>query len=397
MSDSSRAEGAVRLGSPLDGLVVADFSRVLAGPLATMTLADLGARVVKIERPGLGDDTRAWGPPWSEHGASYFESVNRSKQSIALDLTDPDDRQTAFDIAVRADVVIENFAAGTMDRLGLGYGVISAANPGSIFCSINGFGSAQGKDLLGYDFIVQAVGGLMSITGDAGGEPTKAGVALVDVLTGKDAVTGILAAVIARARTGLGDHLEVTLLTSLLGALVNQGQASLETGRPGRPMGNQHPSIAPYETLHCRDGLIAVACGNDVQFGRLAGALGAPELADRVEYATNADRVAHRDALIEDLEALLGRRDVEHWVEALRAARVPAGKVNGIPEAIALAESLGLDPTVQVGDGWTPEVRHPVRWTAYRTVEPTPPPSNDRDADAVRAWLATRQPGGGSE
>jgi len=234
-------------------LVVADFSRALAGPLATMTLADLGARVVKIERPGVGDDTRAWGPPYSDHGATYFESVNgatyfesvnRGKQSIALDLTDPQGRQTAFDIATHADVVIENFTAGTMDRLGLGYDAISEVNPESIFCSINGFGSAEGKDLLGYDFIVQAVGGLMSITGAADGEPTKVGVALVDVLTGKDAVTGILAAVIARGRTGRGDHLEVTLMTSLLGGLVNQGQASLETGQPGRPMGNQHPSIA---------------------------------------------------------------------------------------------------------------------------------------------------------
>ncbi|WP_246136342.1 CaiB/BaiF CoA transferase family protein [Leekyejoonella antrihumi] len=378
------------LGAPLEGLVVADFSRVLAGPLATMTLADLGARVIKIERPGLGDDTRAWGPPYSDHGATYFESVNRGKQSIALDLTDPQDRQTAFDLAAHADVVIENFAAGTMDRLGLGYDAISAVNPGSIFCSINGFGSAGGKDLLGYDFIVQAVGGLMSITGDAEGEPTKVGVALVDVLTGKDAVTGILAALIARGRTGRGDRLELTLLTSLLGSLVNQGQAGLETGRPGRAMGNQHPSIAPYETLHCRDGLIAVACGNDVQFGRLAGALGGSGLAERSEYATNPERVAHREALIQDLEALLGAREVEHWVQVLHAARVPAGKVNTIPEALQLAESLGLEPTVEVGAGWTREVRHPIRWTAYRTTDPTPPPSNDADADQVRAWLAAQ-------
>lgn len=376
------------LGAPLAGLVVADFSRVLAGPLATMTLADLGAKVIKIERPGLGDDTRAWGPPYSEHGATYFESVNRGKQSIALDLRDPDDCRTALGIATNADVVIENFAPGTMDRLGLGYDVVSAANPGSIYCSINGFGSAEGRDILGYDFIVQAVGGLMSITGDPAGDPTKVGVALVDVLTGKDAVTGILAAVIARSRTGLGDRLEVSLLTSLLGALVNQGQASLETGRPGRQMGNQHPSIAPYETLRCRDGLIAIACGNDVQFGRLARALGAPELADRADFATNPDRVAHRADLIEHLEELLGQRDVDHWVDLLRTAKVPAGKVNGIPDAIDFAERLGLEPTVDIPGGWTRQVRHPVRWTAYRTADPTPPPANGSDANDVRAWLA---------
>ncbi len=383
---TAQPEGS--LGAPLAGLVVADFSRVLAGPLATMTLADLGAKVIKIERPGLGDDTRAWGPPYSEHGATYFESVNRGKQSIALDLRDPDDCRTALGIATNADVVIENFAPGTMDRLGLGYDVVSAANPGSIYCSINGFGSAEGRDILGYDFIVQAVGGLMSITGDPAGDPTKVGVALVDVLTGKDAVTGILAAVIARSRTGRGDRLEVSLLTSLLGALVNQGQASLETGRPGRQMGNQHPSIAPYETLRCRDGLIAIACGNDVQFGRLARALGAPELAERADFATNPDRVAHRADLIEHLEELLGQRDVDHWVDLLRTAKVPAGKVNGIPDAIDFAERLGLEPTVDIPGGWTRQVRHPVRWTAYRTADPTPPPANDSDADDVRAWLA---------
>ncbi len=383
------------LGLPLDGLVVADFSRVLAGPLATMTLADLGARVIKVERPGIGDDTRSWGPPYSAHGATYFESVNRGKQSIALDLRDRDDVATAREIATRADVVIENFAPGTMDRLGLGYDAVSAANPGSIYCSINGFGSREGRDLLGYDFIVQAVGGLMSITGDPDGDPTKVGVALVDVLTGKDAVTGILAAVIARSRTGRGDRLEVSLLTSLLGGLVNQGQASLETGRPGRQMGNQHPSIAPYETVRCRDGLLALACGNDVQFARLAQALGAPEMAAQTEFATNPDRVAHREALIARLESLLSAADVDHWVQVLREAKVPAGKVNSIPEAIAFAEGLGMAPTVEVAQDWTRQVRHPVAWTAYRTADPTPPPGNGQDDDAVRAWLAGGHGGSG--
>lgn len=285
-------------------------------------------------------------------------------------------------------MVIENFAPGTMDRLGLGHKVIAPANPGSIYCSINGFGSDQGRGLLGYDFIVQAVGGLMSITGDPDGEPTKAGVALVDVLTGKDAVIGILAAVVARARTGRGDRIEVTLLTSLLGSLVNQGQASLETGLAGRQLGNQHPSIAPYETLHCKDGLIAVACGNDLQFGRLASALGDAGMAGAEHFRTNTDRVAHRDELIDRLEGLLGQAEVEHWVSVLNTAKVPAGKVNSIPEAIAMARDLGLEPTVDVGDGWTPQIRHPVRWNAHRATEPTPPPGIDDDAQWVRRWLA---------
>ncbi|HET7304044.1 MAG TPA: CoA transferase [Segeticoccus sp.] len=375
------------LGTPLDGVVVADFSRVLAGPLATMTLGDLGARVVKVERPGTGDDTRQWGPPFSAHGATYFEGVNRGKQSIALDLSTEEDRATAFEIASRADVVIENFRPGTMEGLGLGYERVSEVNPRVLYCSISGFGSGAGRELLGYDFIVQAVGGLMSITGEPDGDPLKVGVALVDVLTGKDAVTGILAGLLARERTGRGDHLEVTLLTSLLAGLVNQGQASLETGRPGRPMGNQHPSIAPYETLHCRDGLIAVACGNDGQFARFAEVLGAPQLAGRPEFASNAERVHHRGQLVAELERRLSAEPADTWVDRLREAQVPAGRVNTIPEAAQLAHSLGLDPTVGVGEGWTPQFRHPVAWQHYRTAQPTPPPGVGADTDAVLRWL----------
>jgi crotonobetainyl-CoA:carnitine CoA-transferase CaiB-like acyl-CoA transferase len=232
--------------APLAGVVVADFSRVLAGPLATMTLADLGARVIKVERPGVGDDTRSWGPPYSATGATYFESVNRNKESICLDLGNEADLEVARKLALRADVVVENFKPGGMDRLGLGYEALRKENPGLVFASISGFGSLGGADLLGYDFIVQALGGLMSITGDADGEPTKTGVALVDVLTAKDAAIGILAALNARISTGAGAHLELNLLSSLQGALANQGQAFLGAGViPGR-MGNAHPSIVPW-------------------------------------------------------------------------------------------------------------------------------------------------------
>ncbi len=373
---------------PLDGVLVADFSRVLAGPLATMTLADLGARVVKVERPGVGDETRGWGPPWSARASTYFESVNRGKESVALDLADEGDRALALELATRADVVIENFKPGTMDRLGLGYDAVARRNPRVVYCSVSGFGSAAGRDLLGYDFVVQAVGGLMSITGPPG-EPTKAGVALVDVLTGKDAVIGILAALAARGRTGLGDRIEVTLLTSSLAAMVNQGQAALETGRPPAGMGNRHPSIAPYETLRCADGLLAVACGNDGQFARLAEVLGLPGLAADPDFATNAARVGHRDALVETLEERLTTEDAVTWVQRLTAAGVPAGSVGTIPEAVALARDLGLDPLVDAGPDHTPQVRHPVRWTAYRTSAPTPPPALGEHDAAVRAWLAT--------
>lgn len=380
--------GQGALGTPLEGILVADFSRVLAGPLATMTLADLGAAVIKIERPGVGDETRSWGPPWSPHGSTYYESVNRSKRSVALDLADPDDRAAAFELACRADVVVENFKPGAMDRLGLGHAAVAARNPRVVYCSISGFGSDGGKDLLGYDFILQAVGGLMSITGPAGGEAAKVGVALVDVITGKDAVIAILAALEGRRRTGRGDRLEVSLLSSLLSALVNQGQASLQTGRAPRRMGNQHPSIAPYETLRCRDAPIAVACGNNAQFSRLVTVLGRPELAADPAFASNSDRVEHRGALVTVLEELLATDDAQVWVGRLTAADVPAGKVNTIPQAIQFAQALGLRPTVDVGDGWARQVRHPASFTGYGTAPPSPPPALGADTEQVRSWLA---------
>ena len=376
-------------GRPLEGILVADFSRVLAGPLATMTLADLGARVIKVERPGVGDETRTWGPPFTAHGTSYFEAVNRSKESIALDLTDPGDLGLARELASRADVLVENFAPGTLDRLGLSYDTVRATNPGVVYCSISGFGRVGGKDLLGYDFVVQAVGGLMSITGEPG-RPTKAGVALVDVLTGKDATIGILAALAGRARTGRGDRLEVTLLSSSLGAMVNQAQSALEQGRPPASMGNQHPSIAPYETLTCTDGPIAVACGNDGQFRRLATVLGMPALADDPHFATNAARVSHRAALVARLEGALQADPTvtaADWVEQISAAAVPVGRVGTILDGLALATDLGLAPTVEIGDGFTRQVRHPVSYTAYETSRPTPPPSLGEHDAALRSWL----------
>ena len=293
--------------APLEGLLVADFTRVLAGPLATMTLADLGAEVVKVERPGTGDDTRQWGPPWTGEGSSYFECVNRSKQSITLDLRSEADLALARALVARADVLVENFLTGTMDRLGLGYDAVAVLNPRLVYCSITGFGSGAGASLPGYDFVVQALGGLMSITGEPEEEPTKAGVALVDVLTGKDATIGILAALQERERSGRGQRIEVNLLSSLLGSLANQASSYLTTGRaPGR-MGNRHPSIAPYETLRCADGMLAVACGNDEQFARICAVLDRPDLAEDPRFATNPARVSHRSDLVEALEKELAR------------------------------------------------------------------------------------------
>lgn len=373
---------------PLDGIVVADFSRVLAGPLCTMTLADLGATVVKVERPGSGDDTRAWGPPWSAAGTTYFESVNRSKLSVTLDLADAGDRALGQELARRADVLVENFKPGSLERLGLGYDQVARENPGIVYCSVSGFGSGAGADLLGYDFIVQAVGGLMSITGETEGEPVKAGVALVDVLTGKDAVIGVLAALAERTRTGRGCRVEVNLLSSLLGSLVNQAQGFLETGRsPGR-MGNRHPSITPYETLRCRDGLLAVACGNDGQFARLASVLGVPGLAQDERFATNTARVEHREELMTALEKRLGEQDSADWQERLTREGVPAGKVGTIADGFALAERLGLDPTVTPGEGATPVPRHSVTYSTGLVRDASPPPVLGAHSDGVRAWLS---------
>ena len=375
---------------PLDGILVADFSRVLAGPLASATLADLGARVLKVERPGRGDDTRSWGPPWTGNSASYFESANRNKESIVLDLGESADNDLARELARRADVVIENFLPGTLDRFGLGYDQVRESNPGVVYCSVTGFGSGGGAHLPGYDFLVQAVGGLMSITGDpdeSGGSPMKVGVALVDVLTSKDATTGILAALHARNRTGRGQRVEVNLLSSLLASLVNQASAYLTTGTaPGR-MGNAHPSIAPYELLPCADGPLVIACGNDGQFRTLAAALGNESLADDDRFATNAARVHHRPALRTELGDLLERSTVAEWVDRLTAVGVAAGRVGTIADGLALATELGLDPLVSVGDGRPAQVRHPITYSDTPITTYTPPPRLGEHSDSVRRWL----------
>ena len=375
---------------PLEGLLVADFSRVLAGPLATMTLADLGARVIKVERPGVGDDTRQWGPPFSGTGSTYFESVNRNKESVCLDLADKADRDVALELALRADIVVENFKPGGMQKLGLGYERLSRDNPRLIYVSISGFGGAE---LPGYDFIVQALGGLMSITGDAAGSPTKAGVALVDILTAKDATIGILAAVHARTETGLGCRLEVNLLSSLQGALANQGQAYLGAGVVPERMGNAHPSIAPYELLDCADGPLAVACGNDGQFRAILSVLALEEhLADE-RFTTNRARVINRPELVAMLEERLRTGTASAWQAAFTAVGVPAGQVGTIADGLELAASLGLEPTIGVQDatGKTvgTQIRNPITWSPPIAPRTAAPPALGEHSAAVRDWLSS--------
>ncbi|CAG7604718.1 Acetyl-CoA:oxalate CoA-transferase [Leucobacter soli] len=378
---------------PMAGIRIADFSRVLAGPHATMILADLGADVIKIESPE-GDGTRQWSPPSNAVGQStYFAGVNRGKRSIVCDLRSEEGIARARELALSADVVIENFKPGTMQKFGLGYEAVAAENPGVVYCSISGFGDAAGKDLPGYDLLVQAVGGLMSITGQPdgapGGEPTKVGVALVDILTGLNAVIGIQAALRARdlpadapgASGGRGQHVKVTLLGSLLSALANQASSTLETGvSPGR-MGNAHPSIAPYETFRAADQSIAVAVGTDGQFARLAQAVGDPTLADDPRFADNPSRVEHRAELCERLEARLRTRTAAEWIDAFTAAGIPAGRVNTIAQAIELAESLELGvvaETPAVGpDGEAHTLRSiatPISFSETPARYGTPPP-----------------------
>lgn len=362
----------------LGKLRVLDFSRVLAGPFATMMLADLGASVVKVERPGVGDDTRSWGPPYDPRGvATYFESVNRNKDSLVLDLTQDAARAHARRLAAAADVVVENFRPGVMDRLGLGYEQLRVENPGLIYCSITGFGAGAGAELPGYDLLVQALGGLMSITGAPDREPQKVGVALVDVLAGLFATVGILTALTHRGAGGEGQRVEVDLLSSLLAALVNQAAAYTAAGTVPTRMGNQHPSIAPYELYRCQDSELVIAVGNDRQFGALCAAIGVPQLAQDPRFETNAARVEHRSQLRDELERRLSHRSAADWAADLTAARVPAGTVNDVAGAFELAERLGLEPVIGIpcADGTNISLtRNPIRLSATPATYRLPPP-----------------------
>jgi crotonobetainyl-CoA:carnitine CoA-transferase CaiB-like acyl-CoA transferase len=374
----------------LDGVIVADFSRVLAGPLATMMLGDLGATVIKVEEPRQGDDTRAWGPPYVDGDSTYYLSLNRNKRSIALDLRTPEGAATAQRLAARADVMVENFRAGSLARYGLDYDSVHQGNPGLVYCSISGFGAGPGATLPGYDFIAQAVGGLMSITGQPDGPPTKVGVAVVDVLTGLHATIGILAALAARQSSGVGQRVEVNLLSSLLASLVNQGSAFANTGLVPRAMGNKHPSVVPYETFQTADGVLAVAIGNDTQFRSLCTLLNRPELADDERFAVNAGRVQNRVELIAALEQALASETATTWAAKMTAAGVPCGPINDLSAAFALATELELDPitTLQNEAGTaSAQLTNPIRLSATPARYALPPPDLGGDSAAILRWL----------
>ncbi|MGY4770799.1 CaiB/BaiF CoA transferase family protein [Kribbella sp. CWNU-51] len=376
------------MNGPLSGLLVADFSRILAGPYATMLLADLGADVVKVEAPG-GDDTRSWQPPVRDGISTYYLAVNRNKRSIALDLKDPGDQATARELARRADVLVENFRPNGLARFGLDYETVAAGNPGLIYASISGFGSGpKGAELPGYDLIVQAISGLMSLTGSPDGEPYRAGISVFDVMAGLHATIGVLSALNARHETGRGQHVEVNLLSSALSGLVNQSSAYVAGGVVPLRMGNSHPSLFPYEPLPCSDGELIITAGNNGQFRKLVEVLGVPELADDPRFDRNEKRTANREELRPLLVERLETRTRMEWFRDIIAAGVPCGPINTVDGGVAFAEDIGLDPVVTVGS--IPTVRNPITFSDDAASYRLPPPELDEHGAELRRWLKER-------
>jgi crotonobetainyl-CoA:carnitine CoA-transferase CaiB-like acyl-CoA transferase len=376
---------------PLAGIRVADFSRVLAGPLATMVLADLGADVVKVERPGTGDDTRAWGPPFVGDDAAYFLSLNRNKRSVALDLGTGEGAAAARRLSLASDVVIENFRPGLMARFGLDFESLSAERPELVYCSLTAFGE-EGESAArpGYDIIVQALSGLMSITGQPGGEPTKVGVALLDVVCGLYAANAIQAALIRRGKTGRGGRVSVSLFDASVAAMVNQAANHLLGGLVPGPLGNQHPNIVPYQLFEAADRPFILAAGNDRLFERTCEVLGRPELAADERFATNEARVRSREVLIPLLSEAFATRTAAQWLEALESAAVPCAPVRAMDEVFAAPE--GAATVQEVEDpvrGLLRLVGSPIRVDGSPAPIRRPPPHLGEHTDEVLGELET--------
>src|SRR5579872_3601960 len=373
---------------PLDGLLVADFSRVLAGPYCTMLLGDLGATVIKVESPA-GDDTRAWIPPERDGVATYYLAINRNKRSVILDFNDSTDLQLAHELAARADIFIENFKPGGRKRFGLDYDTVQQQNARIIYASISGFGTAQGASLPGYDLIVQAVSGLMSITGDPDGPAYRSGISVFDVMAGLHAAIGILAALNHRNHTGEGQHVEVSLLATALSGMVNQTTAYVAGGIVPTSMGNAHPSLFPYEPLPTADLNLIIAAGNNGQFSKLCEVLDLPELPHDPRFANPQIRNRNREALRSLLVERLRTRTANEWFQKLSAAGVPCGPINSIEGGVALARELGLNPIVEVGTGEdaVPMIRHPISFSLTPPHHKLPPPALGQDNEQIRAWL----------
>ena len=378
---------------PLEGVRVLDLSRVLAGPYATMILGDLGADILKVEHPGRGDDTRHWGPPFAGGESAYFLSINRNKRSISVDLKTPEGLEKVRELAAGADVVIENMRRGALEKLGLAYEVLREANPGLIFCSITGFGPGPDETRPGYDFLVQARGGIMGITGFPDGDPVKVGVAIADMVCGLQASTAILAALHRRSESGEGARIEVPLFETQLGWLANRAQEYLVSGEDRGRMGNAHPSIVPYQTFDASDKPVAVAVGNDAQFANLCRALGREELATDERYATNPDRVANREDLVAELQEEFSKEAADDWVEKVREAGVPCGPVNTLADVFADEHVLA--------SGMLQDVEHPTAGTLKMLASPIlvdgerlpirrPPPTLGQHTGEAGGWTPGR-------
>ncbi|MGY3567760.1 CaiB/BaiF CoA transferase family protein [Sinomonas sp. RB5] len=382
-----------RSSGPLAGLVVADFSRVLAGPYCTMLLADMGATVLKVEGHG-GDETRAWKPPVRDGESTYYLSINRNKRSIALDFNDPEDLAAARNLAGRADVVIENFKPHGLERFGLDYETVREVNRAVVYASITGFGTAGGAALPGYDLLVQAMSGLMSLTGAADTPAYRSGVAVFDVMTGLHAAVGILAALNERATSGTGQQIEVNLMSSALSGMVNQTAGYLLSGKVPARLGNDHPSIFPYGPFPTAEGEIVLAIGNDRQFRALCDALGAPRLRDDPRFATAHERSISRETLRPLLIGLLSVHSAAEWFDILTAARLPCAPINDVRGGIEFAEEIGLEPVVSVGngDGALPGIRNPVAFSRTPASYDLLPPGLDADRAAILSWLEQSRP-----
>ncbi|HEU5176022.1 MAG TPA: CaiB/BaiF CoA-transferase family protein [Burkholderiales bacterium] len=392
---------------PLAGIRVLDLTRVLAGPWAAQNLADLGAEVIKVERPKKGDDSRAFGPPWLKDAqgrdtaeSAYFACANRGKKSVTLDLANPKGQAIARELAERCDVLLENFKYGDLDRYGLGYAQLRKVNPGLIYCSVTGFGhSGPWRERPGYDFMIQGMGGLMSVTGErddrAGGGPQKAGIPIADLITGMYASVAICAALAHRAKSGQGQHLDLALLDSLVAVLANQGANYLATGTPPGRLGNDHPNIAPYQVLPTSDGSFIVACGNDNLFGKFSQVLGRPELAGDARFATNGKRVANRAELTRIVSEITAKQSMRHWLDALEGAGVPCGPINNLEQVFAEPQALARGLRMELPHPTAGKValtRSPMRFSETPVQHETPPPTLGQHTDEVLKGLLKKSP-----
>ena len=383
----------------LDGIRVLDLSRVLAGPWSGQILADYGADVIKVERPGAGDDTRAWGPPWwgdpATRMSSYYISANRGKRSIAIDIAHTEGVNLVRQLAAEADVVIENYKVGQLARYGLDYAALSALNPKLVYCSVTGYGqTGPMAQAAGYDFAIQATGGLMSVTGEKdgtpGSQPQKVGVAVADLFTGVYATTAILAALIERGRSGRGRHIDAALLDVQVAMLANQASNHLVGGIVPKRMGNAHLNVVPYQVFATLDGHIVLAVGNDGQFARFCALVGQAELAKDPRFTTNSARIEHRDLLIPTLTEWMLQRSTQHWMDLLEPHAVPCAPILTLPGVFAhpQVQSRGMQLSVDGGNGQAmPLVANPMRFDGERALADRPPPGLDAQGDAIRAAL----------